>query len=168
MVDQEDIEKGLDLAVQAFEERFKQLKDDLRSIQNRAGIGLPLSVAALSGSAVRLRETLARIDGDTRILAVVVAVYGVTFLLISAALFINALRTRELPSTNNFDRVFDEYWKKGGREFQRQALVHGRDAVEIMRQILHGSGEQFNYAVFSGIFGILALALLEVLTPSAQ
>lgn len=159
---QADLEKGLDLSVETFRDGFKQLRDDLRSIQNRSGVGLTLSLAALSGGAIRIRERFPTLHGNEKTWVVIGSAVGTLFLVVAVLLFIKSLRARILPYGYNYEVILEGQWKKGGIEFQKQALSDLGQIIQQTKTIVDRKGRQLNRGVFSSISGILFIAVIEV------
>lgn len=157
-----DLEKGLDLAVETFKDGFKQLREDLRSIQNRSGVGLTLSLAALSGSAIRIRERFPALEDAEKTWVSVGSVIGALFLVGAVLLFIESLRARILPYGYNYEVILQEQWRKGGVEFQKQALSDLGLIIQQTKAIVDAKGLQLNQGVLLSILGILIVAAIEV------
>lgn len=160
---QADLEKGLDLAVETLKDGFKQLREDLRSIQNRSGVGLTLSLAALSGGAIRIRERFSALEGDIKTWVLVGSVVGTILLIGAVILFIESLRARILPYGYNYEIILREQWRKGGIEFQKQALSDLGKIIQRTKTIVDEKGRQLNQGVFLSILGVLIVAAIEIL-----
>lgn len=158
-----DLERGLDLAVETFRDGFKQLRDDFRSIQNRAGVGLTLSVAALSGSAIRIRDRLPTLVGQEKIYVTISVGIGGLLLVVAIWLFIEALRARNLPYGYNYDIILAGQWQEGGVAFQRQMLSDLGDYIKQVKTIIDARGFQLNLGVLFSILGVLIMSVLEII-----
>lgn len=162
-----DLREGLDLAVEIFKDGFKQLREDFRSIQNRAGVGLTLSIAALSGSAFRIRDRFPTLEGDEKVWVLVAAGLSGILLTIAACLFIEALRARNLPYGYNYEIILAGEWKKDAVEFQRQRLSDLGDSIKQTKTTVDAIGSQLNWGVFLAILGVLVISVLEIVLGPA-
>lgn len=157
-----DLERGLDLAVITFTDGFKQLRDDFRSIQNRAGVGLTLSVAAVSSSAIRVKDRFPALEGQEKTCVIILAGLGGISLVIAIWQFIEALRARNLLYGYNYDIILDGQWQKGGVAFQRQRLSDLGDAIKETKTVVDAIGFKLNLGVFLTVLGVLIVSILEI------
>lgn len=164
--DQADAERGLDLAVEALQDRFDKLKEDFRSVQARSGTALGLTLAVLTGSAVEIRKGFANVPGGNQPTFYLLMGVAAILLALAIGLLAAALFTRRLPVVHDPDKIKDEYWKIGAVNFQKKSLVNIHSAIAQMRNILNSSSILFNIAFVLGTVSIIIFAVLRIFVAS--